>query len=297
MRGSMSIYIKWLLALAPSAPSPSCALLSPRQPLPADKAGASEASEPKDDAAGDAAKPDDEGDDADEAKDEGKPDEAPPPDAKAEDAPPAGAGEIQSGVKMKDLLAEGFLIRTTVLVPADAVTRQLGKVSAGCHHPDPAKRNGDRGLLLHAQGLCEGEPDRYRLLHRVPLGEPSRSCATRPERRRSEPMSVRRLAAEQPEGFAFTPENLDWAKDQIKKYPQGRAGLRRAAADVARAGADAAAGCRSPRSAISPTCSAWPTSASTRSRPSTPCSISRRSAATTCRSAARRRAGCAAPKR
>ena len=31
---------------------------------------------------------------------------------------------------MKDLLAEGFLIRTTVLVPADAVTRQLGKVSS-----------------------------------------------------------------------------------------------------------------------------------------------------------------------
>ena len=30
---------------------------------------------------------------------------------------------------MKDILAEGFLIRTTVLVPADAVTRQLGKVS------------------------------------------------------------------------------------------------------------------------------------------------------------------------
>ncbi|MGI8854073.1 MAG: NADH-quinone oxidoreductase subunit NuoE [Methyloceanibacter sp.] len=35
-------------------------------------------------------------------------------------------------------------------------------------------------------------------------------------------MSVRRLAAEQPEGFAFTPENLEWAKGQIKKYPQGR---------------------------------------------------------------------------
>ena len=35
-------------------------------------------------------------------------------------------------------------------------------------------------------------------------------------------MSVRRLAVEQPETFAFTPENLDWAKDQIKKYPQGR---------------------------------------------------------------------------
>jgi NADH-quinone oxidoreductase subunit E len=35
-------------------------------------------------------------------------------------------------------------------------------------------------------------------------------------------MSVRRLAAEQPEGFAFTPENLEWAKAQLKKYPEGR---------------------------------------------------------------------------
>jgi NADH-quinone oxidoreductase subunit E len=35
-------------------------------------------------------------------------------------------------------------------------------------------------------------------------------------------MSVRRLAVEQPEAFAFTSKNLDWAKDQIKKYPQGR---------------------------------------------------------------------------
>ena len=35
-------------------------------------------------------------------------------------------------------------------------------------------------------------------------------------------MSVRRLAAEQPEVFAFTPDNLAWAKDQLRKYPQGR---------------------------------------------------------------------------
>jgi NADH-quinone oxidoreductase subunit E len=35
-------------------------------------------------------------------------------------------------------------------------------------------------------------------------------------------MSVRRLAAEQPEGFAFTPENLEWAKAQVEKYPEGR---------------------------------------------------------------------------
>ena len=32
---------------------------------------------------------------------------------------------------LKDILAEGFLIRTTVLVPAEAVTRQIGKVSSG----------------------------------------------------------------------------------------------------------------------------------------------------------------------
>jgi len=35
-------------------------------------------------------------------------------------------------------------------------------------------------------------------------------------------MSVRRLATEQPEAFAFTPENLNWAKGQLKKYPEGR---------------------------------------------------------------------------
>ena len=76
--------------------------------------GASEAFEPKD---------------ADKSKEEAKPDETPPPDAKAEEAPPAGGG-IQSAVKLKDVLAEGFLIRTTVLVPAEAVTRQIGKVSS-----------------------------------------------------------------------------------------------------------------------------------------------------------------------
>ncbi len=35
-------------------------------------------------------------------------------------------------------------------------------------------------------------------------------------------MSVRRLAADQPDGFAFTPENLEWARAQIEKYPEGR---------------------------------------------------------------------------
>ena len=35
-------------------------------------------------------------------------------------------------------------------------------------------------------------------------------------------MSVRRLAEKQPPSFTFTPENLDWAKSQIAKYPPGR---------------------------------------------------------------------------
>ena len=35
-------------------------------------------------------------------------------------------------------------------------------------------------------------------------------------------MSVRRLAEKQPPSFAFTPENLAWAKAQIDKYPSGR---------------------------------------------------------------------------
>ena len=35
-------------------------------------------------------------------------------------------------------------------------------------------------------------------------------------------MSVRRLAEKQPPSFAFTPENLAWARTQIGKYPQGR---------------------------------------------------------------------------
>jgi len=35
-------------------------------------------------------------------------------------------------------------------------------------------------------------------------------------------MSVRRLHPEQPKSFAFTPDNLDWAKKTIAKYPPGK---------------------------------------------------------------------------
>ena len=33
---------------------------------------------------------------------------------------------------------------------------------------------------------------------------------------------LRRLHPEQPESFAFTPANAEWAKGQIGKYPEGR---------------------------------------------------------------------------
>jgi NADH-quinone oxidoreductase subunit E len=35
-------------------------------------------------------------------------------------------------------------------------------------------------------------------------------------------MSVRRLDPEQPSSFAFTPENFDWARREIAKFPEGR---------------------------------------------------------------------------
>lgn len=35
-------------------------------------------------------------------------------------------------------------------------------------------------------------------------------------------MSVRRLHADQPDSFAFTPENVEFANQQIAKYPEGR---------------------------------------------------------------------------
>ncbi|MGI9405598.1 MAG: NAD(P)H-dependent oxidoreductase subunit E, partial [Hyphomicrobiaceae bacterium] len=35
-------------------------------------------------------------------------------------------------------------------------------------------------------------------------------------------MAVRRLHHEQPEHFAFTPENLAWVKETIAKYPEGK---------------------------------------------------------------------------
>ena len=114
------MFIKWLAAFGVICALVYLCLALPAAAAPTDKNGAPE-SEPKDVGKDAGGKPDEnskEGDAAT-AKDEGKPEEA-----------PAAADQVQSGVKMKDLLAEGFLIRTTVLVPADAVTRQLGKISS-----------------------------------------------------------------------------------------------------------------------------------------------------------------------
>lgn len=64
---------------------------------------------------------------------EAKPDTA-KPDADKAGAPAedggAPSGEASGTASLKDLVSDGFVIRTTVFIPADAVTRQLGKVAS-----------------------------------------------------------------------------------------------------------------------------------------------------------------------
>ena len=97
--------------------------------------------------------------------------------------------------------------------------------------------------------------------------------------------------------FAFTPGKPRKGARPHRQISAGAAGERGAAA--ARSGAAtarrlaAAGGDGSGRAS----CSRWRRSASTRSRPSTRCSICARSGAICCRPARRRRAGCAAPTR
>lgn len=57
-----------------------------------------------------------------------KSEEAAPKD-ESEEAAEAPGVAVKGGRKMQELLGEGFLIRTTVLIPAEVVTRQIGKVS------------------------------------------------------------------------------------------------------------------------------------------------------------------------
>lgn len=64
---------------------------------------------------------------------EAKPDTAKPDtDKAAAPAEEGGAptGEASGTARLKDLVSDGFVIRTTVFVPAEAVTRQLGKLAS-----------------------------------------------------------------------------------------------------------------------------------------------------------------------
>jgi hypothetical protein len=60
---------------------------------------------------------------------EAPPDEATQGTATGESTQGTATGESKSGASLKDLVNDGFVIRTTVFIPAEAVTRQLGKVS------------------------------------------------------------------------------------------------------------------------------------------------------------------------
>ena len=66
-------------------------------------------------------KKDDPADEDDDDEDEDEEDEA--------GGPPKSAGKSESGVALADLVHDGFVIRTTVFIPAEAVSRQTGKLS------------------------------------------------------------------------------------------------------------------------------------------------------------------------
>jgi hypothetical protein len=93
------------------------------------------AAEPEGDAskAGEAAKPKAgaSGPGKSEEGEAGKPDEGESDEGEGGEEAPAGGGGGGGGpVALADLVKDGFVIRTTDFIPADAVTRQSGKVSS-----------------------------------------------------------------------------------------------------------------------------------------------------------------------
>lgn len=74
---------------------------------------------------------------------------------------PGENNERKGSIRLKDLVADGYLIRTTVFIPADAVTRQTGSVSADamvltlqketaiavCYYTFKAYVKGGKGLM------------------------------------------------------------------------------------------------------------------------------------------------------
>jgi hypothetical protein len=103
-------------AAEPGASTPAA------KPAPAAKEGAQSEEAPKPDAAkGEGAKTDD--------GEAAKPEETTAPTAEAE--APEGPPEGDSGpVSLGELTKDGFVIRTSNFIPAEAVTRQSGKVSS-----------------------------------------------------------------------------------------------------------------------------------------------------------------------
>ncbi len=107
------------------------------------------------------------------------------------------AGEVYAAVEAPKgefgvyLVADGSNKPYKCKIRAPELSRILQAMDFLCPRPHAGRRLGDPGL------------DRHRV-------------------RRGRPMSVRRLAEKQPPSFAFTPENLAWAKAQIAKYPPGR---------------------------------------------------------------------------
>ncbi len=100
------------------------ALLCLAQPVGAasqDDESATEAKSDSGDKGGKKDEPGDEDDEEDDDEDDG--------DDGDEDGPPRSAGKSESGVALTDLVHDGFVIRTTVFIPAEAVSRQTGKLS------------------------------------------------------------------------------------------------------------------------------------------------------------------------
>lgn len=98
------------------------ALLCLAQPVGAaaqEDEGAAEAAKEKSGSGDKPGKTDEPADEDDDDKD----------DEDAADGPPKSAGKSESGVALADLVHDGFVIRTTVFIPAEAVSRQTGKLS------------------------------------------------------------------------------------------------------------------------------------------------------------------------
>ena len=93
------------------------ALLCLAQPVGAASQDEESAAEAKSDSGDKGAKKDEPADEDDDDEE----DEA--------DGPPKSAGKSESGVALRDLVHDGFVIRTPVFIPAAVVTRQTGKVS------------------------------------------------------------------------------------------------------------------------------------------------------------------------